>query len=103
LALGFWVPFGGLPASAAEERFGAFVELDIGGLSQGQQLCGEVDQIVSICLLDMLESCKVGAEVPDDVTLLGVLGFQPVDVYGLSSEFVAEGFLALPAADQSGS
>ncbi|WLQ05681.1 hypothetical protein [Arthrobacter oryzae] len=58
---------------------------------------------MGIGLLDILESCQVGTEVPDDVTLLGVLGFQPVDVYSLSPELVAEGFLALPAAGESGS
>lgn len=103
MALGFWVPFGGRPASAAEERLGASVELDAGGLSQSQQPTGEVDQVVGVGLLDGLESCQVGTEVADYVTLLGALSFESVDVYGLSPELVAEGFLALPADRESGS
>ena len=76
------------------------MEPDVGCLGQGQQPTGEVDKVVGIGLLDSLKSCKVGTEVPDDVTLLGVLGFQPVDVYSLSSELVAEGILGLPTAGQ---
>jgi hypothetical protein len=47
-----------------------------------------------------LKTHEVGTEVPDDVTLLGVLGFEPFDVYSLSSESVAEGILALSASSQ---
>ncbi len=74
------------------------MELDSGVLSQGQQLAAEVDQIVRISLLDSSESSEVGAEVPDDFALLGALGFESVDVYSLSPELVAEGFLALEDA-----
>jgi hypothetical protein len=100
LALGFWVPFGGRPASAAEERFSAVVELDVGRMGDSQEPAGEVDQVVGIGLLDGLESCQVGTEVPDDVTLLGVLGFQPVDVLGLGSELAAEGVLIISTDGQ---
>ncbi|MDQ0078260.1 hypothetical protein [Arthrobacter oryzae] len=79
------------------------MELDAGSLGQGQQLAAEVNQVVGIGLLDILEPCQVGTEIPDDVTLLGVLGFEPVDVYSLRSELVAEGFLVLHAASESGS
>jgi hypothetical protein len=100
LALGFWVPFGGRPASAAEECLGAAVELDAGGMGDSQEPAGEVDQVVRIRLLDSLETCEVGTEVPDEAMLLGVLSFEPVDVCSLSSELISEGFLALPAAGQ---
>ena len=69
-------------------------------MGDSQEPAGEVDQVVGIGQLDMLKSCQIGTEVPDDVTLLGVLGFQPVDVYSLSSELVAEGILGLPTAGQ---
>jgi hypothetical protein len=100
LALGFWVSFGGRPASAAEESLGAVVELDSGCLSQGQQLAAKVDQIMSIRLLNRLKTRDVGTKVSDSVTLLGVLGFEPVNVYSLSSELVAEGILAISAGGQ---
>jgi hypothetical protein len=88
LALSFWVPFGGRPASAAEQCLGADVEFDAGGMGDSQEPAGEVDQVVRICLLAGLEPCEVGTEVPDDVTLLGVRGFEPVDVYSLRSELI---------------
>ncbi|MEV7135731.1 hypothetical protein AB0N24_22960 [Arthrobacter sp. NPDC093128] len=100
MALGFWVPFGGRPASAAEECLGAAVELAAGGMGDSKESAGEVDQVVGIGLLDGLKACDVGTEGPDDVTLVGVLGFEAVDVYGLSSDFLAEGTLALSAAGQ---
>jgi hypothetical protein len=100
LALGSWVPFGGRPASAAEECLGAAVELDAGCLGQGQQLAAEANQVAGIGLLDILESCQVGTEVADYVTLLGVLSFESVDVYSLSPELVLEGFLAVSASGQ---
>ncbi|MEK0155164.1 hypothetical protein [Arthrobacter oryzae] len=55
---------------------------------------------MGIGLLDSLTSCKVGTEGPDDVTLLGVLGSESVDVYSLSPELVAERILALSASGQ---
>ena len=76
------------------------MELDSGGTRDGQEPAGEMNQVVGIDLLDILESCQVDTEIPDDVTLLGVLGFEPVDVCSLSSELVAEGFLASSAASQ---
>jgi hypothetical protein len=85
---------------AAEECFGTVVELDSGGLGDGQEPAREVDQILSICLLNRLKARDVGTKVSDDVTLLGVLGFEPVDVRSLSSELVAEGILALSAGGQ---
>jgi hypothetical protein len=100
LAFGFCVPAGGRPASAAEECLGGAVELDAGDLGQGQEPAGEVDQIMSINLLNRLKTHDVGTKVPDDVTLLAVLGFEPVDVYSLSSKLVAEGVSALLAAGQ---
>lgn len=69
-------------------------------MGDSQEPAGEVDQVVGIGLLDILEPCEVGAEVPDDVTLLGVLGFESVDVLGLGSELVAERILALSATGQ---
>jgi hypothetical protein len=100
LALGFLVPFGGRPAPAAEQCLGAVVELDSVCLGQGKQPAGQVDQVLGIGLLDILESCQVGTEVPDDVTLLGVLGFKPVNVLGLGSELAAEGVVVLSAGGQ---
>ncbi|WP_052500537.1 hypothetical protein [Arthrobacter sp. SPG23] len=76
------------------------MELDSGCLGQGQQLAAEVDQIMSICLLNRLKARDVGTKVSDDFAMLGVLGFEPVDVYSLGPELVAEGFLALSAAGQ---
>jgi hypothetical protein len=78
------------------------VELDSGCLSQGQEPAGEVNQVVGIGLLNRLKARDVGPKVPDDFALLGVLGFQPVDISSLSPELVAEGFLALPVAGQIG-
>jgi hypothetical protein len=101
--LGFWVPFGGRPASAAEQCLGAAVKLDTGGMGDSQEPAGEVDQVVGIGLLDILESCQCGTEVADYDTLLGALGLESVDVYSLSPELVAEGFLALSAGGQIGS
>ncbi|MBP1235222.1 hypothetical protein JOE40_000690 [Arthrobacter sp. PvP102] len=74
------------------------MELDAGGLGDSQEPAGQVDQVVRIGLLDILESYQVCTEVPDDVTLLGVFGFETVDVLGLGSELAAEGILALPAS-----
>jgi hypothetical protein len=79
------------------------VELDPGGMGDGQEPSGEANQVVGIGLLNILESCQIGTEVPDDFALLGGLGFKSVDVYGLSSELVAEGILALHAASERGS
>ena len=76
------------------------MELDSGGTRDSQEPAGEVDQVVGIGQLDMLKSCQVGTEVPDDVALVGVLGFEPVDVCSLSPELIAEGFLALSASGQ---
>jgi hypothetical protein len=100
LALGFWVPFGGRPTSAAEECLGAAVELDAGGTGDSQEPAGELDQIMSICLLNRLKARDVGTKIADDVTLLGVLGFESVDVCSLRSELAAERILALSAAGQ---
>ncbi|WP_454698223.1 hypothetical protein [Arthrobacter humicola] len=61
-----------------------------------------MDEVVGIGLLDILESCQVGTEIPDDVTLLGVRAFEPVDVLGLGSELVEEGILVLHVASESG-
>ena len=76
------------------------MELDAGCLGQGQQLAAEVDQIMSINLLNRLKTGDVGTEVSNYFAVFGVLGYQPVDVYRLSSELVAEGVSALLAAGQ---
>ncbi|MDR6507720.1 hypothetical protein [Arthrobacter oryzae] len=55
---------------------------------------------MGIGLLDILESCQVGTEVPNDFALFGGLGFKSLDVQSLSSDLLAEGILALSAAGQ---
>lgn len=76
------------------------MELDAGDLGQGQEPAGEVDQIMSICLLNRLKARDVGTKVSDDFAMLGVLGFEPVDVYSLGPELISEGILALSASGQ---
>lgn len=76
------------------------VELDSGGMGDGQEPAREVNQIMGICLLNSLKTGDVGTKAPNDFALLGVLGFEPVNVLGLGSELDAEGILASLAAGQ---
>lgn len=58
---------------------------------------------MGVSLLDGLETGAVDAEAPDDGSLLRVLRFEVVDVYGLCSKLGSEGIQELAAVGEGSS
>jgi hypothetical protein len=96
------VAAGGRPASAAEDCFGGILEFDAGGLGAGQELAGEMEQVLRVCLLYCMEAYDVGPEAFDGRPMVSVLGFETVDVGCLGTELAKNGVQRLVASETWG-